>query len=40
LLSLQFAATPQYLPADVWLDDIEWLRAASPAASAAAPKGP
>jgi hypothetical protein len=39
LLSLQFAAKPEYLPADVWLDDIEWLRAA-PAASVAAPAAP
>ncbi|MFZ5893953.1 MAG: hypothetical protein ACOY0T_23020 [Myxococcota bacterium] len=26
LLSLQFAATPKYLPADVWVDEIEWLK--------------
>jgi len=41
LLSLHFAAGPQQLPADVWLDDIEWLRSAPPASSAApvSPRG-
>jgi hypothetical protein len=43
LLSLQFAAPPQNQPADVWLDDIEWVRASTPTSNAAAPaaqKGP
>ncbi len=32
LMSLQFAATVPNLPADAWLDDVEWIRPASPKA--------
>jgi hypothetical protein len=37
LLSMNFNANPEWLPVDVWLDDLRWIGADAPAAASAPP---